>query len=215
MWTASGSGLPTEARCIAYIFVVVPDKHTVYAEHMPAWVNRIEPRTRLDQLSARVADVPRLAFIDLRQALISAKAVHQVYYQHDTHWNDFGAFAGYREIMRYTRVFFPEAPVIASDQIAFESRTMEGDLARMLHLADLMPDEAYNARFSAHRPGRTENLRLLIVGDSFAEALIPYFSWSFGKVVRAIRGGYGDLPEQIIEEEKPDVVVIEMAERYL
>jgi len=33
--------------------------------------------------------------------------------------------------------------------------------------------------------------------------------------VRAIRGGYGDLPERIIEEEKPDVVVIEMAESYL
>jgi hypothetical protein len=50
---------------------------------------------------------------------------------------------------------------------------------------------------------------------SFSEAFRPYFSWGFGKVVRAIRGGYGDLPERIIEEEKPDVVVIEMAESYL
>ncbi|MDA0334295.1 MAG: hypothetical protein O2782_03935 [bacterium] len=165
-------------RGIAYILVVVPDKHSIYAEKMPAWLNRVVPRTRLDQLAERAAESPQLAFVDLRPALTAAKSIHQVFHQRDTHWNAFGAFAGYREIMLYVCAFHPDAPVLASSRVGFELYATEGDLARMLHLADLLPEEAYRARTSGDRPDRSDALRVTVVGDSFSEALsLLHGSW--------------------------------------
>ncbi|MDA0336554.1 MAG: hypothetical protein O2782_15440, partial [bacterium] len=43
--------------------------------------------------------------------------------------------------------------------------------------------------------------------------LMPYLEWSFGKVVRVPQNGYGDLPEEVLG--MADLVVVEMAERYL
>ena len=42
---------------------------------------------------------------------------------------------------------------------------------------------------------------------------MPYLEWSFGKVVRVPQNGYGDLPEEVLG--MADLVVVEMAERYL
>ncbi|MEI9865259.1 MAG: alginate O-acetyltransferase [Limisphaerales bacterium] len=39
-------------RGIAYLFVVAPDKQTIYPEELPIWVTKVGPQTKLDQFVA-------------------------------------------------------------------------------------------------------------------------------------------------------------------
>ena len=87
------------ARGAAYLFVVAPDKETIYPRvHAGRVLTRVGPRSRLDQLVAYLA--PRT-----HGTLISstcgtrcwrARQHERLYHKTDTHWNDRGAFLAYR-----------------------------------------------------------------------------------------------------------------------
>jgi alginate O-acetyltransferase complex protein AlgJ len=86
------------AQGIGYVVAVVPDKFTIYPEHLPAGVTRM-PATPLDRAAAVLARDPRLHFVDLRAPLAAAKAKERVYFLTDSHWNYSGAVVGYTAIM--------------------------------------------------------------------------------------------------------------------
>ena len=54
--------------------------------------------------------------------------------------------------------------------------------------------------------------RLLLTGDSFSDFLYPYLGYYFETSAKV---HYYDLNEDIIEREAPDLVVLEVVERYL
>jgi len=54
--------------------------------------------------------------------------------------------------------------------------------------------------------------KLVMFRDSFADGLIPYLSENFSRSVYVWKPKV-DL--QVIEQEKPDIVIFEVAERYL
>ena len=90
-----------------YVFVVAPNKESVYPEHLPGWVGPKVGPSHLEQLMAHVKAVPDLTVIDLRPSVIADKSAGPLYFKADTHWNARGAYAAYREIMR---VLAPEFP---------------------------------------------------------------------------------------------------------
>ena len=94
-----------------YVFVIAPNKESIYPEHLPGWIGpRVGP-TRLDQLMAHLKSATDVTVIDLRPALLAEKKASVVYYKADTHWNTRGAYAAYREIVR---VLAPEFPALAA-----------------------------------------------------------------------------------------------------
>jgi hypothetical protein len=125
------------ARGIAYVVVVVPDKFSVYPEHLPGWVVRAA-QTPLDRVSAAVSAQRRVRFLDLRAPLVAAKDGTPVYYLTDSHWNVRGAAIGYDALMREVQAALPGrvagiVPVALPD---YDPRTdrYSGDLANMLGL---------------------------------------------------------------------------------
>jgi hypothetical protein len=88
------------ARGIRYLFVIAPDKQTIYPEHLPRSVRKRQLPSRWDQLveHLRASNSPARV-LDLRPALWQAKAKEQIYCDRDTHWNDAGAHVAYQEIM--------------------------------------------------------------------------------------------------------------------
>ena len=94
------------ARGIAYVVVVVPEKFTIYPEHLPAWVVRA-PQTPLDRVAAAVRADGRVRFVDLRAPLVAAKGAEPVYYLTDSHWNVRGASVGYEALMREVQAALP------------------------------------------------------------------------------------------------------------
>src|SRR5262245_42223189 len=83
---------------VAFVFTIAPDKHVIYPEEFPQSVRPVRDTSRTDQLFQALRGSPVPA-IDVRPALLEAKARERVYFKTDTHWNDRGAYAAYRQII--------------------------------------------------------------------------------------------------------------------
>jgi len=229
-----------ERRGMKFYVLVAPNKHTIYPEYLPASLHKIGKESRLDQVVRSLKDVPRIPFVDVRSALLKEKPVQRLYHRTDTHWNDYGAFIGYRELMERIGKDFPNVRKLSLDD--FNVRTIEGkggDLAGMLSLSDRIKEERitlipksppravdalrdypdpvdlheYPDRKMVIKETRDPALpKALVFRDSFSWPLIPYLAESFRSVVFFWKFDF--LPE-IIERERPDVVILECVERYL
>ena len=226
------------AQGIGYVVVIVPEKYTIYPEHLPAWVARSPQPSPYDRVVAAVAN-SGVTLIDLRPALRAAKVGERVYYQTDSHWNYRGAMVGYDAIMREVQRVLPPGrmpPVVPPQVPAYVAGIdyYSGDLIQMLGLPghiredDIAPlgkilgdsttrcgrrDAAASLPgievYTCDRPGLP---RAVVYRDSMAIPLIPMLAENFSRVV-FVSGIPFD--PGLIGRERPDVVIEEMVERGL
>jgi len=225
------------ARGMGYLVVFAPDKAGVYPEFLPEGISPLGPMSRLDQLVPRLRQAG-VAVVDLREALPAAKAAHRAYMKTDTHWNGWGALAGASAIVEAVRRQRPDLPAL--DPGAYEVAGQDrpgGDLAEMLLLPDIWrehdllprargpvlarpapdgpyPDPADHPERSraALETGQGGWPRLVVFHDSFARGMMPYLAERFSRSVFLWSHAFS--PE-IIEAERPDVVVLEVVARYI
>jgi len=153
------------ARGIAYLFVVAPDKQTVYPEYMPRSLEPGPGAARLDQLVARLAggraeniasgadaiSAGGDALLDLRATLVNAKRDGQLYFMRDSHWNDRGAYRAYRAIVR--RLSLPALP---RDARTLGRYTLSPDLARLSGANETDTDTTLITRCAVPAPAALE-----------------------------------------------------------
>jgi hypothetical protein len=227
-------------RGVHYLFVVAPNKHTIYPEYLPRHLHRASGRTRMDQFSAHFAAHSDLHPLDLRAVLEDAKNRDRVYLQTDTHWNRQGAYVAYLAIMQRLAARLPEVRILPETDLKrgmLEGRV--GDLAHMLNLAQHTPREqvpyirlrntcARSWKVDAtgwdHRPmvrppratmcpdGR---VTAVVFHDSFGDWLIPFWAESFARVVFVNRSYDHDIMASLMERVRPDVVIEQRVERQL
>jgi alginate O-acetyltransferase complex protein AlgJ len=220
------------------LFVVAPNKATIYPEHLPPLDLLTNRRTRLDQVFDDLRSHTDIAFIDLRPALLAAKASGELYYKHDTHWNGKAAAIASAKIVDHLRISFPGLAPLSNED--FRIRTEPdwvGDLARMLgtipllkeEKIKLMPQALKGATFIANpfsppadHPFSTDALittenpapgqpTAIVLRDSFFESVIPVLS---ERLSRATYLRTYHIPAAA-NEIRPDVVVLEIVERTL
>ncbi|MFP5212843.1 MAG: alginate O-acetyltransferase AlgX-related protein [Acidobacteriota bacterium] len=229
-----------EAKGIPLILVVAPEKHTIYSEFLPPGIHKLGKESRFDQVAAAFARHPEVEFIDTRPALLRAKSTQRLFHRTDTHWNDYGAFIGYGELMERLTRHFPKIGRHDIEDYTVSVTDKPGrDLAAMLSLTDVIREEEIELipKFTPRaRDGQwpyppLEDMpevagqemvvketgdpslpRAGVFRDSFSWALIPFLAESFQRVVFVWTFDF--LPE-LIEREKPDVVIFECVERYL
>ncbi len=225
------------SRGIEYLVVFVPNKHSMYAEYMPDSLPRMREGSQLDRLVAhleRESDVP---FLDLREALQAEKNEHRIYHKTDTHWNDLGAYTAYRAIIE--RLATRLASLADHEPVAVRraDRTTPGlGLARIVGLSRAYPEQSLDLVIERPRAGvpvrqraaherRVQRQLPFALGtgdaslpsavmfrDSFANALIPFLSESFERIVYV---WHPDVNAHVVELERADVVIQEIAERFL
>jgi hypothetical protein len=124
-----------ERRGARYLFLVAPDKRTIYPEHLSDHLGFRTP-TALDQLWAALAETS-VAHVDLRPSLWSAKPLGNVYWRTGSHWNDLGAKVVDDEIVRGLAPWFAElAPrPLEAHRVTWSDGDGRG-IASMLHLQD-------------------------------------------------------------------------------
>jgi hypothetical protein len=215
-------------RRIKYVFVVAPDKHSIYSEYLPAWMTKLRPETKLDQLCIYMRVHSNVEVVDLRPALLDARRIAPTYLKTDTHWNAFGGFVACQAIVKR----LPGLEPLSLDSFELgKTAGPAGDLAIMLGLktteentVSLTPKPGLPslemsvkdlAKHPEYRgPSSTINSRekgaALLFCDSFGTALIPFLGYHFGKVTHLRKD---TLDARWIEQEKPDVVISEMVER--
>ncbi len=216
-------------RGIRYLFVVAPEKQTIYGEFMPEALNRVRTERRLDQLRAHLELYSRVGILDVRSALVAEAQRERVYYQTDTHWNKYGSLVVVREIAARLSGTFPElsTPPRAL-RLGIQVRP-GGDLAGMLGLQDrliersveVVPQAPCQNEAQLLAPTRWGQIltqecpgalgpRLLLVHDSFGASLVPFLAALSRRTVSA-----WTLDRDLVAREALDVVVEQLAERRL
>ncbi len=226
------------AKGIGYVVAVVPEKYTIYPEHLPGWTGKPAQPSPYDRVVAALAG-SGVTLIDLRPALRAAKAHDRVYYKTDSHWNYLGAMVGYDLIMREVQRALPPGrmpQIVPAQRPAYVAGVdyYSGDLVGMLGLPgriredDVAPlgtifaDSASrcarrvdpppfreSTTYVCDRPGLP---RAVVFRDSMAIPLIPMLAENFARVVFISNRAFDTA---LIEREKPDVVIEEMVERAL
>lgn len=226
------------SRGIPYIFVIVPEKYSVYPEFLPDWATRITSRTPLDRLVTELARNPQLVFLDLRGPLGAAKGGDRLYYQTDSHWNYLGAMVGYRALMSRVQQSLPGLVAAPAKRPPYvpESDYYSGDLAQMLGLtrqfreADIAPlgraaatPEARCAQrdTSPDAPGvetyvficpNAPRFSAVVYRDSAAVWLRPLLPQNFSRTTLVSSPG---LDPELVERLQPNIVIQELVERSL
>ncbi len=226
-----------QARGIAYLFLVVPNKSTVYPEFVPTRLRPLGRPSRLDQLLAELGREGDFPVVDLRGRFQASKDGRPLYSKTDSHWNDLGAFHAFAAILEKLAPRFTGLRPPALDQYALRIQDRAGgDLAQMLGLQKryyreqrvrLQPRQRIEVRTRQARKAigpyiheaiseapEAELPPLLVVHDSFIHQLKPFLETRFRRVVYVWDWGLHFFPG-IVERERPALVIDEIAERML
>ncbi|PKO22298.1 MAG: hypothetical protein CVU38_10120, partial [Chloroflexi bacterium HGW-Chloroflexi-1] len=127
------------AQGIAYLFVIVPNKHTIYAEYLPDYITKVGAQSRADQLVEYLAAHTAVPVLDLRPVMLAAKGSGPLLYDRtSTHWNAWGANLAQAAIATTLAAQLPAiAPVrYAATDFRFELGAGNEDLAVMMSVGD-------------------------------------------------------------------------------
>jgi hypothetical protein len=222
------------ARGFKYVFVLAPDKQSVYPEYLPAWLKDLGGRTKVDQFVAYMKAHSTVTVVDLRPPLIAGKKIAPTYQKTDTHWNQFGAFLACQEVLRVMREEqLPALPLLSADSFIRTNLLMPGgDLVNLrgirLSMAESngvhmlpkpglppveksIPPLGPHVKDMATAKNPQAHGRAMVYTDSFGRGWIPFFGYEFAE--SDFFWQY-PLDGREVEQRKPDVVVTEILERF-
>lgn len=219
-----------ERQGIDYWVILLPNKHSIYGEHLPGDLAPVGP-SLADGLRAALRASEGVHWLDLTGTLQSGARERMVYSRTDTHWNDYGSYLAYREIIRSLQQTRPVHLLEESD-LVFKTVQQGGDLARLLNLreelAEDVPESEIPNTAVVHRTGgdyRFEGwyattshesaCRAVIFCDSFVNRYTQkYLRESFSRSFFIHHRGDGFLRD-VIDQEQPDVILFMVAERLI
>lgn len=220
---------------LAYVFIIAPDKHTIYREYLPTRLaTKLSSPSRYDQLVDYMKEHSDVPIIDLRSALLEAKKSTQVYRKIDSHWNTIGAAVAQYEIARSLgrlSPFFQPRPYRLDEFLMVDH--VGGDLSDMMNVVlqeriPVLPENRFvpcESRIEDREIFMRERIftvcpfetgsDALIFRDSFFTALQPYVSQYFHEATYIwTRPSLAELQKMVLER-KPDIVLEERVGRDL
>jgi hypothetical protein len=216
------------SRGTHYLFVVAPDVAAVFPHDLPEHVRPVADRP-LVQLMRHLEETGSPAEILYPLDALADESRHVTYPKTETHWSEWGAFLAYRAICEKL-LEVVRMREITERQIVVHDNTLEGDLGSKLDPPVSSPHAfvevrgVAQARFVADNRVENRGRRIeysceaapdvccLLLGDSYAAGFVPILAESFRRVVLAY---VPTLDRALVEEVQPDVVIHEMAERFL
>jgi alginate O-acetyltransferase complex protein AlgJ len=210
-----------------YLIVVAPEKHNAYPAFVPSRYGPQAPGV-MDEVLAHLKNHPRLQILDLRP-ILQPRANAQLYYKGDSHWNAQGAFLAAQAITEALRPALPDIGVIReSDYDLHVAPHDSGDLVKMIASSLTVDDRMFvyqsrtpRARIVHDAPANTvweqPGTRLptaMLIGDSFGVVLEPILCDAFSRLHYKMTTTE-PITFRAVAEERPDVVVLMIVERYL
>ena len=221
-------------RGAKFLFVVAPDKQSIYPEYLPTWMSKVSPETKLDQFFAYMKMHSTVDVLDLRQTLLENRSRGPLYLKTDSHWNQLGAFFAYQRLVNELAVqLLPGArPASLDDFELTKVAALPGDLAAIAGTGSLEsnaillhPKASLPTLGTIQQPYQTGPLIVtrtphvngsaIVYGDSFADNWVPLLGYNFGEVSffsnHFLTSKFADL--ELVNREKPTLVIVEVIER--
>lgn len=208
-----------------YVLFIAPDKIRVYPNMLPDEI--LDVKTQKPVFSEIL--IAKLKKKDPNFPLINSFEFFKkhydmpLYYKQDTHWNDYGSYIAFQNLMN-----FFEIPNFYKDVKFKEETTFGGNIANDLKSGssykipvaeigvsftkDKHEFNTINGRFyqiSTKNPSAPRKEKVVILGDSYTEWLFKYFAATFNHVESYVWLAKDLSP---IEKYKPEIVVRELME---
>lgn len=219
-----------DKRGIKLGFMVMPNKEQVYPEYMPSY-NVKTSFKREETFVKYVQDNSDINFVYPVEELKAWKKYYEMYFPYDTHWTQAGAFIGtmamYKEMgLETTNLLDLE---VLPTKFTQKGLIDTGSLDETLYTDDtdyvifykpetsvtwfegeksfIMPSMVY--RSTSNSPN---NEKLIMIGDSFRLAMIPYFSQDYSEICVAHRSNIDDIKADLNGDF--DVLILGSVERF-
>ncbi|OQX17984.1 MAG: hypothetical protein BWK76_08995 [Desulfobulbaceae bacterium A2] len=233
-----------QERGIRYIYMAIPNKQVVYPQFLMEHAMARKGTTRFEQLRKYTGNHLPDYMIDLHQLLRPETFAKPLYYKNDSHWNKFGAYITFREIMRRVATWFPDQEFFTEfefgpDIIGIGGNIgFGGDLTMMLmqpELTETYPQEKKfmrcgpyvdipfplsdiivdECRNSFMKTCKKRKLRAVVFRDSFFVSLEPFLSENFYEIIYLWKEYSQQNLEEIFVHFKPDIVIEAIVERHV
>lgn len=208
---------------IPFYMVVCPDKHQIYNEFLPFKLS--DRISKFDAVLKSLSDKDKRLVL-LQEELLKRKREDKIYFKTDSHWNDLGAFYGFNALIEKMQIDFPALRTLSVAEFNFNTKMVgRKDLTNMINhdakeeVLELTPknsnDTQQNSFYNGVRVRKFFNpekkLKVVVFHDSYSFALMKYFVATFKESVFV--KSYPNY--ELIENEKPDIVILEMVNRKL
>lgn len=221
-----------------YYLIMPANKQTIYPSDMPLkYAKKQRPeKTMMSQLVDFLATdtLIQAHFFDTRPTLLKAakESDKRIYCKNDLHWNGYGAYYAYYDLLLKLSIKHPSLKPISLDRFNVKRKLdKEGDLARML----LLHNQAYRELFEfttkdapAYRMRTIYGQHLfpiyktnseastlpkaIVFRDSFCQDMIQFLSLHFSEATYVWDQEFNDV---LLREEKPDIVIQEITEMFI
>jgi hypothetical protein len=201
-----------------FIFFLGPNKSNIYNEYLPEIFIPLKKRYIIPFLEYLSNN--NITVYDPTDKIIKSKSIGLLYYRTDSHWNSKGAYKAFDGFCEFLSL--PKLPTPSFLDVG----PYRGDLVDLAGLDEfpLSNGDHFSIEWSTsphviEENGKTLNLNPLsdkqvwVFGDSFAEALKPYFNAMF-REVHYIR--YENYESSIYSlKNKPDLIIWIEVERNI
>jgi len=229
-----------DARSIKYYVMIAPVKAIIYPENISNTVYRKNNQSWGEQINDYLEKNSSVKPISVYSILKKEKQSQVLYFKLDNHWNQIGAFYATNEILKRIHVDFPSVNQLNLKDFKIKSvEKDDGNIANQLFDTPLFKDVEYTLEpykgFKSKEvdpvgypvvPGfpyafeyekdrmiaGSKQPKILIISDSFGGAVFPLLSEQFSRSVKIFDAWQYKLNEDIIEKEKPDIVILIMLE---
>lgn len=225
---------------IKYCWVICPSKLNVYEDNIPFFYRKADV-SRVSVLTARLSKrYPNLIYnpiSDLKKEVLKG---NDVYFRNDNHWNARAGSVITKGIVKRMQGFFPNESM--SLNYSWKDTIKEGgylnDLLGVETLVEKIQIPIFEKSRSKSAPKfgfepplgfiypyeyeihfiqseKKNNLKILVIRDSFGVAVMPFIQESFGESLFIFDDWQYNLNEKIIEVYKPDIVVFMGLETHI
>jgi hypothetical protein len=232
-----------ESRNCKFYVMITPGKAVVHPENIPFTYHRLNEQSWGEQLMEYMKTNSSINVIDLHTQLKEKAKSQTLYYRVDNHWNSLGAFyAANIAITEMSRDDKRLQPLNMSNYTLEKKVFKGGNIKQILGNPEYYHDTevVFTPRVplkatvapSMNHPvphwfpypweyefeneiKNSTNPKLLIFSDSFGALIFPFLSENFSRTVKIFGGWSYIINEEIMDKEKPDVVLLVIHEPFI
>jgi alginate O-acetyltransferase complex protein AlgJ len=228
-----------KASGIRLYILFPPVKDHIYPEYLPPDYLQPTDSTLTEKVISVLLKDTLIPFVNVTPALLNAKNNGRLYSKTDNHWNTKGGYEAYYQLICRIKKDFPSVKPVERKDVAFiPNKLPGGNLALKLGIAEYTTEEyfkpvlkvqrardgkkaGYKAPPWFHAPDDFEHVKVVadsslpkvvVIRDSFFIQMMPFFEENFRKTVYLFDAWMYELNWDIIQKEKPDIVVLEVVE---
>ena len=221
-----------------FYVLVAPNKATIYSNKVPYNFYKINAQSWGEQLISYLIQHNFKNTVNVFPQFKLKSKTEILHRKLDNHWNNLGAFYAAQQVTQTLSKDFSDVSILMRDRMTVEEIALpEGNIKQILgddfyfyqkdtdfevkplsgFKATRSPNQAYKVPagfpyhwlYESHLNNKHSNKRsLLIISDSFGEAIFPFLGESFENTTKIWDSWDYGINVEIVAKEKPDAVVL-------